>query len=111
MNSEILKVTQEVEKRVVDLLEDKIYKIILYGSYARGDFSRDSNVDVMILLNCKKEEVSNYKIAVSKIASSISLESGMEISLLLKDRETYEKWMNAVPFYQNVEKEGIMLYG
>lgn len=111
MNSEVLKVTQKVEKRVTELLEDKIYKIILYGSYARGDFSQNSDIDLMILLNCKKEEIISYRIPVSKNASSISLESGIEVSMLLKDRETYEKWMEAVPFYQNVEKEGIMLYG
>lgn len=30
-----------------------IKKVILYGSYARGDFGRDSDIDIMILVDMK----------------------------------------------------------
>ena len=34
-----------------------LQSVILYGSYARGDFTKDSDVDIMILLNLTDEEV------------------------------------------------------
>lgn len=42
------------------LLENKIYKIVLYGSYARGDFDTESDVNIIILLdNCTVRPNSN----------------------------------------------------
>ena len=34
---------------VINLLGTSLVKIILYGSYARGDFHENSDMDVMIL--------------------------------------------------------------
>ena len=35
-------------------------EIILYGSYARGDFGPDSDIDIMILLDISDLELKNY---------------------------------------------------
>jgi len=32
------------------LLENDLSKVILYGSYARGDFQENSDVDIMVLV-------------------------------------------------------------
>lgn len=109
-NNAIQLVTREVVDKVLELLQDKVDRIILYGSYARGDFNSESDIDVLVLLNCSEHELREYRRAVSVIASRISLEREMEISLLLKDKATYEQWMDAVVFYQNVEREGVLLY-
>jgi len=104
-------VTQAVVERTIDVFRDKLIKIILYGSYARGDFTPESDIDMMILLNCSREELPLYRKRISRIASELSLESGKEVSLLLQDRETYDEWLDTLVFYQNVEKEGVVLYG
>ena len=100
-NDVIQVVSKQVVDSILELLQDKVYKIILYGSYARGDFNSESDIDVMILLNCSKEELVGYRRAVALIASNISLEQDVMLSLLLKDRETFEEWMDTVVFYQN----------
>ena len=38
-----------------------LQSVILYGSYARGDFTKDSDVDIMILLNLTEEEIKEYR--------------------------------------------------
>mgnify|MGYP003297084145 CR=1 FL=1 len=45
---------------------EKIYtghvkQIILYGSYARGDYRDDSDIDIMILLSISDTEAQNYQ--------------------------------------------------
>lgn len=53
-------ITKEIVEDVLELFKEKVYKIVLYGSYARGDFTKESDVDIMILLNCDKEEVKQH---------------------------------------------------
>lgn len=104
-------IAQEVVDEVIRLLQDQVYKIVLYGSYARGDFTSESDIDILILLNCSKEQVMLYRKQISRLSSRISLENDIEISLLLRDRETFERGENVLPFYKNIKEEGIKIYG
>lgn len=108
---ELRAITEEIVSETRQLLKDNIYQIILYGSCARGDFNSESDIDVMIIMNCQKEEVSRHRKQVSKIASRIGLKNDIEISLLLRDKETFEKGGDILPFYKNIQREGVFLYG
>lgn len=109
--NEIRNIATEIVEETKKLLKEDIYKIVLYGSYARGDFGNESDIDIMIVLNCEKEKVLCYRKQISKIASRIGLENDIEISLLLRDRNTFEEGTKAIPFYKNIYREGIALYG
>ena len=37
-------ITKEIVEDVLELFKEKVYKIVLYGSYARGDFTKESDV-------------------------------------------------------------------
>ncbi|MCM1282571.1 MAG: nucleotidyltransferase domain-containing protein [Muribaculaceae bacterium] len=109
--SEINAITAEIVEETRKLLKGNIYKILLYGSYARGDFDNESDIDIMIIMNCQKEEVCRYRKQVSRVASRIGLENDIEISLLLRDRNTFEQSGDVLPFYKNIQREGVALYG
>jgi len=104
-------ITKEIVDAVLDLLKDKVCKIVLFGSYARGDFIIGSDIDIMILLDCPQEEIRAYRKQVSKLASRLGLKNDIEISLMLQDRETFEHHLKILPFYRNVKDEGVTLYG
>lgn len=104
-------ITKEIVDEVIQLLEDNVYKIVLYGSYARGDFTKESDIDILILLNCAKEQVMQYRKQISRLSSRIGLKNDIEISLLLRDRETFERGENILPFYRNIKEEGVEIYG
>lgn len=108
---ELQGITMQITDSVLKLLADKTDQIVLYGSYARGDYTPESDVDIMIISNCTKDELRIYRKQVNIIASRIGLEYDIMISILLRDKETYEFNRRILPFYQNVEKEGIKLYG
>lgn len=109
--NEINTITSEIVDSVIELLKNDVYKIVLYGSYARGDFDIGSDIDIMILLNCNKEKVSEYRFRINKLASRASLKNDIEISILLRDRETFEQSQDILPFYKNIKNEGVVLYG
>lgn len=55
-----------------------VKQIILYGSYARGDYSPESDLDIMLLMNCSHTDVNKFQKAACKIASRIGLEDDIE---------------------------------
>ena len=89
--NEINAITAEIVEEIRKLLRGDIYKIVLYGSYARGDYDSESDIDIMIIMNCKREEVCRYRKQVSRVASRIGLKNDIEISLLLRDRNAFEQ--------------------
>ena len=101
-------ITASVMESVFALLSDKLYKVVLYGSY---DFTPESDIDIMVVLDCSKEEVLSYRKEVSKLSSRIGLEHDIMISILLRDKESFEHGKKVLPFYQNIIKDGVELYG
>ena len=83
----------------------------MYGSYARGDFNLESDVDIMILLNCNQKEITQSRKEISRVASRIGLKNDIMISLLARNCDDFENEMEYQPFYQNIEREGLRIYG
>lgn len=105
VNEEIQKFINEVKK----ILGDRLKKVILYGSYARGDYNKKSDVDIMILTDLSFEEIEEYRDKISDAAFEIELKTGIILSPVIKNIEKYNVRRKFVPFYKNVEKEGVVL--
>lgn len=86
-------------------------KIILYGSYARGDNTEESDVDIMIVLDCGADKIEQFRNATYEMASDISLEQEVFLSIFLKDKKHFEDNLDFLPFYRNIQREGISVYG
>ena len=100
-------ITKEIVEDVLELFKEKVYKIVLYGSYARGDFHEDSDIDVMILVKLSETEIKQVASAIYNMAYDIELEKGIHISVVIKNEEQFEYWVDTLPFYRNVSKEGV----
>jgi len=111
MEERIKNITTEVNEELIKLFGGKIERIILYGSYARGDFDLESDVDIMVLLNCNQEEIKEKRKEISRIASRVGLRNDIMVSLLARNYDDYENKMKYQLFYQNIEKEGMKIYG
>lgn len=109
MPNSINSILNEFTEKVRELLGSRVKKIILYGSYARGDYNEQSDVDVMILTDFNEEEIEKYRDEVSDIAFEIELRTKVTISPIIKNIDKYNVRKNIVPFFENVEKEGVIL--
>ncbi len=76
-----------------------------------GDFNKDSDIDIMILTNLTDDEIVKYRKEISHLAYDIEWDNNFEITLspLLKNIDKFNYWLEAMPFYMNVQKEGVVL--
>lgn len=109
MPKNVDKEIQNFIKLIKQLLGERLKKVILYGSYARGDYNNHSDVDIMILTDLSFKEIEDYRDKISDIAYDIELNTGIVLSPVIKNIERYNSRINFVPFYKNIEREGVVL--
>lgn len=91
------------------ILGDKLTKVIVYGSYARGDFRENSDIDIMILVKMSDEEIRLVKNDIYDLAFEFEINTGIEFSPIIKNEDQYEYWVDTLPFYRNVRDEGVVI--
>ena len=84
-------------------------KAVLYGSYARGDYTEQSDVDVMVIVTSSEEEIKRTANSVSDVAFDILMRYGIDISPVVVNEEHFEYWSDTLPFYRNVQAEGVLV--
>lgn len=93
------------------LLGNRLKKAILYGSYARGDYDKNSDIDIMVLTDFDEEEIIEYRKRIRDLACDLEMENDVIISPLLRNINKFEKRVDVIPFYTNIQKEGVVLHG
>ena len=106
-----------MERRLKQYTEEiaKIYgkhlkSVILYGSYARGDYTEDSDIDIMILLDLTDMEIKSYRHDLYDMTYDFNMDYDLDIKPMAKNEDHFKKWLNVYPFYANVEREGVKLF-
>ena len=86
-------------------------KVILFGSYARGDFKPDSDIDIMILLDMSDMDLKAYSQQLSYMTYDFNLDNDLDIKPIVRSEDHFRKWVVNYPFYSNINKDGVVLYG
>ena len=76
INKAIKEFSEETEK----MLGNRVKQIILYGSYARGDYDEGSDIDLIILTDLSDKEIVEYGEKLWEYAYDIQLENNVIIS-------------------------------
>lgn len=92
---------------LLTLFPDNITAIILYGSVARNEATPESDVDIAIII--KKEMDDDIKNKFINWVADLDLRYDRIFSII-DIEENLKKWGKVLPFYQNVQKEGIVLW-
>ena len=106
-------ITRNLLEQYPEILQ-KIYgkhlkTVILYGSYARGDYKKNSDVDIMILVDLSETEIKKFENRVYDVAFEIEMDTGVDISPVIKNKNQFEYWVVTLPYYKNVREEGVTI--
>ena len=99
---------RELVEGITNALGDSVLSIILYGSVARGTELKNSDVDIAVLL--ADELDSALEDRLSDFIVDMNLEYDKVFSVIDINIEKFKKWESVLPFYQNVSKEGVVLW-
>ena len=94
---------------VNNILGERAKKIILYGSYARGDYSGESDVDIVAIVHGERTVLQEQLKKVWDLSCELELEYGMLISPTVIPYEEFEKYRQDLPYYQNIAQEGVVV--
>ena len=100
-------ILEEVYIACSSILKEHIKDVYLYGSYARGDYSKESDVDILVTAALDRSELSKFRYDLASISSDLSLKHSVTVSLTVKPYDDFMLYSSALPFYSNVIKEGI----
>ena len=103
------KICELSSKKMQEIFGDKLVSVILYGSYARGDYEEFSDIDIMALVDMDKMELKTCQDEVRRFSNDISLDYDVLLSIKLQDKDTFDYWQNDLPYFMNVKKEGIVI--
>ena len=109
MPTNISDIMQEFSKEMKVLYGESLSSIIVYGSYARGDYTESSDIDVMILVTLPDEKIKLTTDMVSDCAFDFMMKYGVDISPIVKNVEHFTYWVDNLPFYRNIRDEGVKL--
>ena len=86
-------------------------EVILFGSYARGDFDAGSDVDIAILADIPREHERHYTNDVVSLIARIDDEYDFSffISPIIISKSFFEQWHEAIPFYRTLKNEGVRI--
>lgn len=97
---------EELKQALSKLYGERLRGVYLYGSYARGDFTEDSDVDVLVVLDgpIKPGAEISY---MSPVVSEICLRRALLITMWPLSADTLER--NGGVFLDQVRKEAVLL--
>ncbi len=108
-NEKIDRLLPEIEKRIRELFGEKVLKIILFGSYARGDYNEESDIDIMVIVD--DENLESYKKKRTVLTNYYLDKEDILLSIIIEKASFTERYKNHSPFLINVINEGTVVYG
>lgn len=91
------------------LFSDKLDSVILFGSYARGDYDDESDIDIMILADIDNSDVTQYTRSLRSMICNLELDYDCVLAPCIVSKEVFNRFKDVLPFYRNVEEEGVKI--
>jgi predicted nucleotidyltransferase len=105
MDQKIKSLINQIKTHLIKMYGEKIKRVILYGSYVRGEATRDSDIDILVLVD---ESLNPFEVreSLSDLLFDILLEEGELISVIAVPEQLFENYNS--PFMLSVKNEGVI---
>lgn len=99
---------EELVQGLTAIFQNNISMIILYGSVARNEATNESDIDIAIII--KDEMDAQTKKRFISWTADMDIRYEKVFSIVDIQEDNMKKWERVLPFYQNIRKEGVVLW-
>lgn len=102
------KVIQDFKRNLLTRLPQRVYKVVLFGSRAKGRATRDSDIDVLVVVDKRDAKARDI---IIEVASRLSLSSGILVSPLVLSKEEFIREIDYGTLLAKIlRSEGVVLW-
>ncbi len=102
-------ISQQISQSYRTVYGDSIVAIYLYGSYARGNYDDESDIDITAIVRGNRSDLQNKLKRIWDVSADVGLENDVIVSPTVIPFDEYEKYKYILPYYMNILKEGIQI--
>lgn len=110
-NPNLKTIIEDLISKLTEKYISEIFSIVLFGSYAKGTANKQSDIDLMFIINSLKDK--NLRESIERESASYRYSHNIQISPLITNIEEFKKMLKSKEL--NIGKEskesGISLYG
>ena len=108
VNNDILRdILCSIKQGYKQVYGEDIMDIYLYGSYARGDYEQDSDIDFVAIVKGNRLDLQKKLKVMWDIAADLGLENDIVISPTVIPYNEFLQYQEKLPYYRNIIKEGV----
>lgn len=106
MEYKVKQLVNQIKKHLIKEYGEKIKQIIIYGSYVRGEATKDSDIDILVVID---DSLNPFEVRknLSDIIFDILLEKKELISVIPVPETFFKDYKS--PFILNVKEEGMVI--
>ena len=97
---------QSVVRAASQVCGDKLRDVIIYGSYALGDFHEWSDVDIMVLADTDENECRVIDDLLMRTLIELDNRMNLLLYIAVTPYDRFERMKDVYPLYRNVDREG-----
>lgn len=106
---QVAEIISELCGKVALLFPQNKIEAILFGSYARGEADAGSDIDVLLLVDASRQDISARNWQVGNLAAELLLAHGIVVSPIVENREYFNNHLELFPLYRNINSEGVRI--
>lgn len=98
-------IVEEFKRQVEQRFPGELIRVVLFGSKARGDATRESDVDVLVVIHSEGWRLGDE---IRSLGYALELEHGVVLSIQVMSERHYEELrLFGSQFFKAVEREGV----
>ena len=106
---EVRSIIAQLHESLTNIFPHEQFDVILFGSYARNDADDGSDIDVMFLVDSSRQTIQEKHWQVGEAAAEVLMDHGIVVSPIVENRAYYHENANILPFFKNVQREGVKI--
>lgn len=103
-------VLEKIKKQIVEdyrnVYGDDLVEVFLFGSYARGDYDEESDIDFAAIVRGERRDLQKKLYQVWDKCDDLGLENDVIISPTVIPYAEFKKYQTILPYYNNIVMEG-----